>query len=122
MRARVCSLRHVAPGQWNAVAPIHGAQAPQCSRVKKVPIRIRRHLCHSPHDYRWCQLDRSSRLNPISFSYQEAAERHFRTEQSAGEETAFEVSPREQNIPCLDAGVKGEAAVRAFTHLPPPVV
>ena len=47
--------RHVAPGQRDAVAAVHGAQESGRIGVEEVPVRIRRHPGHAPHDHGRCQ-------------------------------------------------------------------
>ena len=75
-------------------------------RVEEMPVRIRRHLRHAAHDHGWRQLDLAPRLHAVALAHEKAAERHFRAEQRAGEETALEISPRKKHIARLDPGMK----------------
>ena len=131
VRAGVGDLRHVAPGQRDAVAPVHGAQVARRIGVEEVPVRIRRHLGHAPHHHGGRQLDLLAGLDAVLLACEEAAERYLGTQQRAGEEAALEVAPGVQHVVGAEArrrpvravaelaagGVGGTQPVAAVQHL-----
>ena len=66
VRAGIGHLRHVAPGQRNAVAAIHRAQVAGRIRIEEMPVRIGRDLRHAAHDHRRRELDLLAGLDAIA--------------------------------------------------------
>jgi hypothetical protein len=117
VRAGIGDLRHVAPGQRDAVAAVDRAQVPRRVGIEEMPIGVGRHLGHAPHDHRRRQLDLLARFHPVAFPCQEAPERDFRTQQGAGKEAAFKIPPRVQYILRVHAGGCRRRALGAARHL-----
>ncbi len=98
LRARVGDHRHIAPRQRDAVAAIHRAEISGRVGVEIMPVPIRRHRRHAPHDDGRRQFELGGRLDPIVFAHQKPARRLLRAQQCLGKEAALEVAPCKQHI------------------------
>src|ERR1700755_2535297 len=90
-RAGIRYQAHVAPRERNAVPAVHGAQIPRCVCIEKVPMPVRRHRSHSPHQQRRSHAQLAARVDAMSFTYQETSQWNSRAEQCTREETALEI-------------------------------
>jgi hypothetical protein len=118
LSAGIAHETHVPPGQWDTVSSIDRAQPAGRIRVKVVPVTIRRHGGHAPHDERRRELELLVHGRIVAVAYQQPPEWRLRTEQRAREEAAFEVAPREHDVAGIDAERIACARLRPLAHVP----
>ena len=103
--AGVRDHRHVAPGEGNAVAAIHGAQIARRVGIEVMPVRIRANAGHAAHYQRPGQADACRRSRSRRSAWQGTGETASSVrKQRRGEVAALKVAPGKQDVLRVDVG------------------